>query len=202
MGDRNPQILRGKLANLSELRGETPVLVSETVLLSDAVRATWKDENDQVVFESVSGNVIVTIDRILFVATTQEASDIAVDSECILLHATSQDPPSIYLQLQEVTAEMAAPFEFTFIPYKEASCQPFFEAISKLVSMHPIDTEEGDDDEEGDEGLMFMGPVAVENNEVTVAERQAMLDRLDELLEVPLHLEALDGQFDDADEVL
>jgi hypothetical protein len=200
MEDRNPQILRGSLADLNELRGETSVFLSETILFSDTVKATWKDNDDQVVFESVDGKVIVTTDRILFVSKTQEAHDVAVDSECILLHATAQDPPSIYLQLQEMTAEMAAPMELTFIPDTETSCQPFFEALSKLVSMHPV--EDDDDDNEGDEGLMYMGPVEVESDEPAPDDRQAMLDRLDNLLEVPLHLDVQDGQFDDADELL
>jgi Regulator of volume decrease after cellular swelling len=202
MEDRNPQILRGSLADLNELRGETSVLLSETILFSDTVKATWKDDDDQAVFESVDGKVIVTTDRILFVSKIQEAHDVAVDSECILLHATAQDPPSIYLQLQEMTAEMAAPMEFTFIPDTETSCQPFFEALSKLVSMHPIDDDDADDGGEGDEGLMYMGPVEVENDETAPDGRQVMLDRLDNLLEVPPHLEVQDGQFDDADELL
>jgi hypothetical protein len=66
--------------------------------------------------------------------------------------------------------------------------------------MHPV--EDDDDDNEGDEGLMYMGPVEVESDEPAPDDRQAMLDRLDNLLEVPLHLDVQDGQFDDADELL
>jgi len=197
MEDRNPRILRGDLAQLSDLRNDMAA-PSEAILFSDTVKATWKDDDD-VAFESVAGKAIVTTERILFVAKVEEKHDVAVDSECILLHATAQGPPSIYLQLQEMSAELAAPMELTLVPDTESSCQAFFEALSKLVAMHPIDDDDIDD---GEEGMMFMCPAKIEDGEDTVDEREVMLDRLDNMLEVPPHLEVDDGQFDDADELL
>lgn len=197
MENKTHQIVRGELAGLSELRG-SKTEISETILYSDTVKVTWKEDED-ISFASIAGKAIVTTERIVFVANVEEKNDASIDAECILLHATLHDPPSIYIQIQETSAEVEAPMELTIVPDKESSCQAFFEALSKLVAMHPI---YDDDIDDGDEGMMFMGPTRVESDEGSTEDRQAMLDRLDNLLEVPPYLDVGEGQFDDADELL
>ena len=53
MEDRNPRILRGDLAQLSDLRNDMAA-PSEAILFSDIVKATWKDDDNDVAFESVT----------------------------------------------------------------------------------------------------------------------------------------------------
>lgn len=197
MEERIHQIVRGELAGLSELRGSKTEL-SETILYVDTVKATWKND-EEISFASIAGKAIVTTERIVFVANVEVEYDASIDAECILLHATLEDPPSIYLQIQETSAEVEAPMELTIVPDEESSCYALFEALSKLVAMHPI---YDDDIDDGDEGMVFLGTERVENDEVVTEDRQAMLDRLDDLLEVPPYLDVGEGQFDDADELL
>jgi hypothetical protein len=104
-----------------------------------------------------------------------------------------------------------------------------FQAVAELISLHPIDPNDDDDygdenhyysdhafdDEENDDiwcaqkddddDLVFCAPMVnpntTTNDEATEDERNAMLERLDNLLIVPPELEQdNEGQYDDAEE--
>lgn len=174
--------------------------------------------------QPISGTVFVTNTQILFVTSELDdmEADIAVGGACILLHALSDDPePSLYLQLQSENDDGMT--EMTIFASQE-NCQELFEALCKLIALHPI---EGDD--ENDSGGMMMGMLsggmmgggfgddvfadygepagewvtADTSTEATKQEREAMLERLDNMLVVAPGLEVSednDGQFEDAPE--
>jgi hypothetical protein len=110
----------------------------------------------------------------------------------------SDDPMSVYIQIQDIQAEEMRPMELTLVPSDKSDCQTLFETLSTLVSLHPVALDDDDDDDEG--GMMVAPPV---DEGATEEERQAMLQRLDNLLEVPPQYEVQEpqeGQFDDAEE--
>jgi hypothetical protein len=215
--DRAPQVWRGQEANLEPFRSasgfaqdafnEQRVTHDECALLSSAqglqVTTIWKQED----FSQVSGEglFLVTTERILFVAQNDETKDVAVDAACIQLHAVSDD--SVYIQIQDPQSDESEPMEFTVTPTAQDSscCQELFDALSKLVSLHPIPLEEEDDDYCGlDDEAIFAPPV---ENSTSQDERATMLERLDAILVVPPEYEREGddmveevGQFDDADE--
>jgi hypothetical protein len=211
--DRVPQVCRGQGANLEPFRSaiqsgfgqevfnEQRVARDECALSSAEglqVKAIWKEEEETCYSE---GRFLVTTERILYVSV-DEKSDVAVDAACIQLHAVSDD--SIYIQLQDPQSDESAIIEFTVTPTQDSSsCQELFDAISRLVSMHPIPLEEEDDDNEGFDEAIFAPPV---ENGTSEEEREAMLERLDAMLVVPPEYEREGddtvevGQFDDADE--
>ena len=227
-GERAPQVYRGQSAGLEPLRrciqssssSLSQVLQEERVthderLLSSAegiaVTATWKiddDDESSSAAEFSNGLVLVTSERILMVATEEEKHDVAIDAACIQLHAISNDD-SVYLQIQDPESSESAPIEFTLKPTvadPSASCQQLFDALSQLVSMHPIPLDDDDDDDEYGDGVMFApGPM---DGSAPQFEREAMLERLDNILVVPPEYEVdeaeaqeeEDGQFDDADD--
>lgn len=192
----------------------------------------------------VPGQVFVTNTQVLFVATDTDDSDsdLAIGGACVVLHAMTEDPePSVYLQLSsEDHVDTGGVTEVTLIPSTangggdgDGACQALFDALCKLISLHPI---EGDDEDEegggmfgfgggmigggfGDDvyadygepadadghgdadGLVWAPPAAATGGEATPAERQAMLDRLDDMLVVAPGLQVDEtGQFDDAPE--
>jgi len=170
----------------------------------------------------ISGTVFVTNTQILFVTSEADnmLADTAVGGACILLHALSDDPePSLYLQLQ--SGDDDAMMEMTIFASQE-NCQELFEALCKLINLHPI---EGDDanDTGGMMGMLGGGMIgggfgdnvfadygepsgewitADTSTTATKEERGAMLERLDNLLVVAPGLEVQEGngQFDDAPE--
>ena len=210
--DRVPQMCRGKVANLEPFRsaiqsGFVQEVLNEQLAARDefvlsstegvTVKATWKEEEETSCSE---GRFLVTTERILYVSV-DEKSDLAVDAECIQLHAVSDD--SIYIQIQDPLSDESATIEFTVTPTQDSSsCPELFDALSRLASMHPIPLEDDDDDEGFDEAI-FAPPVDVGASE---EEREAMLERLDAMLVVPPEYEREGdervevGQFDDADE--
>lgn len=210
--DRVPQVRRGKGADLEPFRSaiqsgfvqevfnEQRVARDECALSSAEglqVKAIWKEEEETYCSE---GRFLVTTERILYVSV-DEKSDVAVDAACIQLHAVSDD--SIYIQIQDPLSDESATIEFTVLPtHDSSSCQGLFDALSRLVSLHPIPLEEEDDDEGFDEAI-FAPPV---DNGISEEEREAMLERLDAMLVVPPEYEREGedrvevGQFDDADE--
>ncbi len=174
----------------------------------------------------VQGTIYVTNTQILFVSkdTDDAEADIAVGGTCIILHALSDNPePSLYLQLQceDDMVEMT-------VFCNTDDCQVLFDALCKLIALHPV---EGDDDDGGMMGMMgMMGGMMVGGGMIgggfgddvfgdygepdsewvtsetiaTQQEREAMLERLDNLLVIAPGLEAQDdeedGRFDDPEE--
>lgn len=245
---------------------EAPIRVKATITTNEmaAVDATGvfgdhndddgdgedNDENDEDPTESapanaIQGEVLITNTQVLFVAESAEEleSDLAIGGACVVLHAMTEDPePSIYLQLSSYSNNGDDDggcdiTEVTLVPSAGNSnsddCQKLFDALCKLISLHPI---EGDDDDDGDDGmfgggmigggfgddtfadygepidgLVWAPPPSTEDGPIaTDQEREAMLERLDNLLVVPPGLEAKDGdggnnnvedgQFEDATE--
>lgn len=211
-------------------------------------------------FSDRIGTMVITRNSVYFWCkqdddSQQEANsnkdDLVVDAEAIELHALTENNEKLYVQIHhESSDDIDHSLELVLSPLtaddKPKTCQSIFDALSKLVSLHPInpnlDDVDGQDENSGNGpatfGCMDMGmggfsgpvmtrgggdndemmicssslgggePVPTEGNgEATPEERQAMLDRLDDLLVVPPELEQHEdaddednGQFDDADE--
>lgn len=223
---RAPLVLRGEMANLEQLRhalqssaavpSPTFVLIfqqhcvaPDECVLTEAKgllsTTTWKVE-DTTVFADVEGSFFVTSERILFVAKNGATQDFAIDAECIQLLAVSND--SVYIQIQYPEDEESAPMELTVTPVKtddtsSTTSQQMFEALSRLVSMHPIPLDDDDDDDDGMMEDAIAAPPSVEGGAATEEDRDVMLERLDQMLVVPPEYEeheTTSGQFDDADE--
>lgn len=105
--------------------------------------------------EPIRGELFVTNTQILFVAAEAEQSsfDMAIGGACVVLHAMTEDPEhSVYLQLSSDDADGGV-IEVTLIPSSgEDDCQTLFDALCRLISLHPI---EGDDDD--DNGMFNFG---------------------------------------------
>lgn len=195
-------------------------------------QAGGEDDNpDSNSVKETRGRLVVTSARILFWSTDEkdesatggDEDNLAVGAVSIDLHAlTEADAPSVYLQLSDEHDSM---FEWTVQPTQDDdvggkdddTCQALFDALSELVSLHPVDPNESDEANGSAFGMgMFGGgtpgedfiiadPEVEEPPESTDVERQAMLDRLDDLLVVPPEFEqpiimAVEGQFDDAED--
>ena len=177
--------------------------------------------------ETILGEIFVTNTQVLFVAAEDANmdSDVAIGGACVILHAMTEDPePSVYLQLSPPSGDDTVS-EMTLVPLSgEEDCQTLFDALCKLISLHPLIDENGD----GEGGLMSGGMIGGgfgdnpfgnygemvwagdddESGAVTSQEREQMLERLDNLLVVAPGLEAKeeqeedddDGRFDDASE--
>jgi hypothetical protein len=176
--------------------------------------------------DAISGLLIVTTQRILFCSTEPHCrNDVSIDAGCINLHALSNEPyDSVFVQVEHDhnngNNDDGEPVDITLIPCEEGQCQTMFDALSKLVTLHPIlpdEDEEGDGDDDDDDLMMAMmmnmnKQTRIgdddDDGDVTDEEREAMLRRLDNLLIVPPELQVDDddddeeGQFDDADEAL
>jgi Regulator of volume decrease after cellular swelling len=200
--DRVPQILYGESASLKN----EP---SEYILKVPVPNASWKTD-DEVEFDQAPGIVFITDNQVLFQCSQTQDHSVAIDAECIILHAQSEDQV-LYLQLQENPSNESEVMEMTLTLTTSDDCERLFQALSHLISQHPV---YGDED---DDGMMMMGDygedmiVATEVNQSqqppTEDERNAMLDRLDAMLVIPPHLqdnnnnaEEEEGQFDDADD--
>ena len=170
----------------------------------------------------VAGEVFLSESQVLFVTSSECRHDFAIGARCIHLHAMMEEPEvAIYLQLSEEGREDES-LDVTLTPLNPEESQPLFDALCKLVSLHPI--EDGDEEGNGSGGLFgggddFMsrddliwapsagfGTVAGQAEEeeedtgATEAERAAMLERLDHLLVVRPEFEIQEGQFDDAED--
>lgn len=201
--DRVPQILYGELANLKN----DP---SEYVLKVTVPCACWKTD-EEVEFDQAPGHVFITDSQVLFQCSQTQEHSVAIDAECIVLHAQSDDQ-ILYLQLQEIPANDSEVMELTLTVTTSDDCERLFQALSHLISQHPV---YGDD--EDDDGMMgdYGEDMIVASDEhdrpqqqqlPTDEERNAMLDRLDAMLVIPPHLHdnsnynEEEGQFDDADD--
>jgi hypothetical protein len=202
-------ILRGEVANLAALktvdsqssfleqRGE-PVLVASPIACR--LSSPFSDENDGQL-KTVEGELFVSSCQVLFAAKSSD-DDLAIGATCILMHAMAEEPDlSVYLQLQEEYSEDT--LEVTITPIDSDSCQTIFDALCKLVNLHPVV-----DDDDADESDLIWTPAAqaFEDDEdgaeghFAAEERQAMLDRLDSILVVKPEFDITEGQFDDAEE--
>jgi hypothetical protein len=183
--------------------------------------------------ELIRGELFVTNTQILFVAAEAEHAsfDMAIGGACVVLHAMTEDPEhSVYLQLSTSDDADGGVTEVTLIPSSgEDDCQTLFDALCRLISLHPIEGDDDDDDmfhfgaggmigagfgddafgdygeADGSDGLVWAPPTqasaAVIDGTATSDDREAMLAHLDNLLVVPPGLEEDedDGQFDDAE---
>lgn len=159
---RNPQIRLGATANLSVYRQQEeqqdPNDADQQQQRGDSmwmvqlpVRSAMLRTEEVLDFELVSGKAVVTDHQFLFVSKNDEQYDMAVDAECIQLHAQGgDDTPSFYLQFQPTIGgsnnDGEQLLELTLELQSTSDCQTLFEGLSRLLSMHPIDDDGEDDD--------------------------------------------------------
>jgi hypothetical protein len=133
-------------------------------LLAIRASVTGSDEsNDDDVddsacdFTHVAGYTAVTSEQIIFLAkdAANAAYDIAIDAACIDLHAVQQEPVvAVYIQITDPDAvdDEASPLEMTLEPNTSSTndkdadsedpqsvSQTLFDALSALVTLHPVD---------------------------------------------------------------
>lgn len=208
-------ILRGEAANLAALkavdtqmsfleqRGE-PVLVESPISCRLLSPSNGKDGKE---VTPVEGNLFISSCQVFFAAKSS-TDDLAIGATCILMHAMTEEPElSVYLQLQEDSEDT---MEITITPIDSDSCQTLFNALCRLVSLHPVEDDDDDNSDRffGNDDLIWApSSRAFGNDEVdeeeygaTAQERQAMLDHLDNILVVKPEFDIKEGQFDDAEE--
>lgn len=213
-----------------EARGGSLLFLADSNAKGIACRAQGfhqeavEDESSQPT--PVAGDVYVSESQVLFVASDDHGNyhDFAIGATCIHLHAMMEDPEvAVYLQLTDDGRDEES-LEVTLTPLDPENCQTLFDALCKLVSLHPIP--EADDDGNGMDGLFGGGGGDVmmsdelvwapsvgfgsvggvhddEEHELggaTEEERAAMLERLDDLLVVRPEFEFQEGQFEDAED--
>eukprot|EP00536_Pseudo-nitzschia_multiseries_P003782 jgi/Psemu1/284659/fgenesh1_pg.59_\ len=120
---------------------------------------------------AIEGDVFVTPSQVLFVARDRDhaGDDLAVGAACIVLHALTEDPePAVYLQLAGACDgdddDAFAPFEVTLTPKSttgdadaDEHCRDLFDALCRLISLHPVDHDDDDDYYGGGGGGFFGG---------------------------------------------
>lgn len=129
-----------------------------------------EDQHQETQFQNILGKVVVTSERVLFVATDESPTsarysyDLSVDAECIELHAQSTDPVSVYLQINNMAGseDDDRPTEVVIIPERMAApaatnhdttvhdddsvetvCEQLFSKLTELVSLHPVSPNDG-----------------------------------------------------------
>ena len=143
----------------------------------------------------------------------------AEDDDASSPNSSNNNSNAVYVQLENPNDE-SDPIEWTVKPCSD-NAPDLYAALSKLVSLHPVDPHEdtniwdngeggGDNDEYANfdpEDMIWASDIRGEDNDdgATEEERQAMLERLDQVLIVPPEYEIAEpgnneGQFDDADE--
>ena len=164
--------------------------------------------------EQITGEIFVTNTQVLFVAENAEDvdSDMAIGGTCVVLHAMTEDPePSVYLQIQSQGDDTTSPIELTLTPLNngEEDCQKLFDALCKLISLHPIEDEDDEDNMFsggmigggfGDDPYIDYGEMVWADPTPQESDREAMLERLDNLLVVPPGLEVQDDDVEDNDD--
>jgi hypothetical protein len=199
-------------------------ILHPAILVSNRQQTTNGDDegiSDQV---TCLGTLVVTSDRVIFWSDDDGTGDLIVPAKCVDLHAMSSarggdedtDEPeetrtSLYLQIRSDCERSSGDLiEWTLLPHglatqedHERTTQTMFDALSELISLHPIDPDENMDDDGDDETVVAPPGHYGDDAEATPEERRAMLDRLDRLLVVPPELEetdAVEGQFDNAED--
>ena len=129
--------------------------------------------------DPIQGELFVTNTQVLFVANDrdQSDSDLAIGAACIVLHAMMEDPePAVYLQLSyhfggsshggendesndDGDAYDAPPTEVMVTPTRndDGDCEKLFEALCRLISLHPLEADDDDGDEYGGGGGGWFG---------------------------------------------
>lgn len=184
--EKVPRIVYGEEAT-------TAPLLSNPLISTEVKSACWKTD-DKVEFDKAEGKAFITEDRVVFECSTDPKFSAAIDAECIQLHAHHDEDNTVYLQLQEINGGNED-MELTLELPRPQDSLTFFENLTRLVSMHPVD--------DPDENMFGMAEEMVVSSDFaepssTEADRQAMLDRLDEMLHVPPHLEKQPEQPDDS----
>jgi hypothetical protein len=187
------------------------LLLPEAMSVKVTLQATQTDSTLVQEFKDIPGTLFITTERLVFVSSKDDNNnnnnDFSIHAACLLLHAISQD--GLYIQVQDVNEEKDG-FELTITPTPTTTTtlqqqqQVMFDALTKLVSLHPI---MDDDDDEEEDTIGFFNDNAVMAPPRTA--REEMLQRLDEMLvvvEPPPSSEyhhpmvVVQGQFDDAHE--
>ena len=130
----------------------------------------------------------------------------AIGATCITLHAMTEEPElALYLQLTGDSDDDTS--EVTITPLDPETSETIFSGLCKLVANHPL---EDDGDEQGGEfegfgdDLIWAPAAGFQDGEdgdgATQEERDAMLERLDNMLVVAPEYQIQEGQFDDAEE--
>ena len=186
-------------------------------LWQSSVKLSWQMEES---VTQAEGYLIVTQEACLFCSKGGVDEDWFVPATAITLHAltdeASESIGSVYVQMENEQDEENPIIEWNILVGNLSS---LYEALSELVSLHPIDPHqdtnamEGEEDDENfePEDMIWASDIRVKEEEddqegATEEERQAMLDRLDQVLTVPPELEIKDkpepaeGQFDDAED--
>ena len=209
-------VTRGEGANLSTVRATSGDSLSlaiqqlmeedETILFgpSEVKVSFMHDHEDNPEESSALGTLLITTNSILFWAADKAfiGNDLAVPAVCIDLHAMAEDPVSVYIQVRPSSISFGDTYiELTILSVEEEKNELIFAALCKLVSLHPVD-----DGEEEDEGF-GQGEMIVRTSTppVTEDDRDTMLEYLDSVLTVPQEFEIQEpqvasGQFDDADD--
>lgn len=209
--------------------------LKKSIILGDGIPCKAScQEDDKALFDKTEGHVFVTTAQLLFVELNGSEHDLAIGACTIQLHALQDEPEQcLYLQLGGSSQQQGddgdddGVLEVSFVPSTEEDAQRLFHALCKLVSRYPIevDDDENDhpggmmgaggggmlmmgDDDDGNDGLIW-APSSEQTEDTdggaSEQERQAMLDRLDNLLVVDPKYEIDsgdddNGQFDDAEE--
>ena len=182
---------------------------------------------------TIVGALALSTNRLFFcsekqVLDAEEDHDRIIHATAIELHALAeheddtvdlpngQRPGNRYIYLQFIENEESnngdnATMELSISPEDPAtaedSCQRIFDALSRMVALHPLENEEEDDDTMyyGDDMIVAVDEDASESRTLsppvsTEEERNAMLERLDAMLEVPpeCDMDNHEGKFDDA----
>jgi hypothetical protein len=208
-------LLQGELADLEPLRNvdsQSMALQQRGELLTASgipCKTTCTDsDDDDDAFTDIAGQVFVTKSQVLIVSTSSSEHDLVIGACNIQLHALQDEPQlSVYLQLGDDSNVL----EVTIALAQEKDGQVLFDALCKLVSLHPIPQDDEDDDNDDDdafggEDLMWApsSGTAFEDGDAeggaTEKQRAAMLGRLDNLLVVNPQLQVQEGQFEDAED--
>jgi hypothetical protein len=209
-------LLQGELADLEALRNvdsQSTALEQRGELLTTASGIPCKttctdndddqEDGDNSGFTDIPGQVFVTKSQVLIVSTSSSEHDLVIGACNIQLHALQDEPQlSVYLQLGDDDNVL----EVTIAPAQEKDGQVIFDALCKLVSLHPIPQDEDDNDDFGGEDFIW-APASgaafgddVEEGGATEQQRTAMLGRLDNLLVVNPQFQVQEGQFEDAED--
>ena len=115
-------------------------------------------------FKEIPGTLFITTERLVFVSSNNNNNnndnndnnnDFSIHAACLLLHAISQD--GLYIQVQDVNQEKEG-LELTITPtttttttttlqqQQQQQQQVMFDALTKLVSLHPIMDNHHDDE--------------------------------------------------------
>lgn len=210
------------------------------------VNLSWQTESEETL--DCHGYLVLTRQSCLFCALTAAstvANDWYIPATSITLHALAEEGAAVYMQMENPEDE-SDPFEWTVTPTSialnvvedhnndaqstAAAATALYEALSKLVSLNPIDPHEetnfNDDDDDDDnfepDDMIWASDIVADDDgdgdgddgAATAEERAAMLERLDQVLIVPPEYEisdesnnvasaaatAAEGQFDDAED--